>query len=353
MNQCYLHANFRWLAIHVLPKKEVAAGSAYLAISLSAHGLSYLLDAHLAQNPYVHPGAPLFDYSVLTMYSDRDTPLDQRNAAGWTALQMSAPFGFPVISAFLLRKGASIELPGFIARSPLATATRHNQLHVASFLLSQGARLESRDVHGRTPLLSASRHGKLDVVQLLVNAGADLQAQDSWRNTALTLAAFHGRHETEFILKRGALVDSSDRTRRTPIMDAASNGYSSIVSLLLAHGADTELVDDDGKIAATIAEEQGYGTIAQILPQSALSSSRLKTASVQRPGDQQHKAEHTITSVIQIQQVRLFTGPWRQQTWLTQSCRPLALRPARFRAYKSLWLTHTAGISTVLLPKMN
>ncbi|TFL02475.1 ankyrin repeat-containing domain protein [Pterulicium gracile] len=283
MNQCYLHANFRWLAIHVLPKKEVAAGSAYLAISLSAHGLSYLLDAHLAQNP--------------------DTPLDQRNAAGWTALQMSAPFGFPVISAFLLRKGASIELPGFIARSPLATATRHNQLHVASFLLSQGARLESRDVHGRTPLLSASRHGKLDVVQLLVNAGADLQAQDSWRNTALTLAAFHGRHETEFILKRGALVDSSDRTRRTPIMDAASNGYSSIVSLLLAHGADTELVDDDGKIAATIAEEQGYGTIAQILPQSALSSSRLKTASVQRPGDQQHKAEHTITSVIQIQQL--------------------------------------------------
>ena len=59
-----------------------------------------------------------------------------------------------------------------------------------------------------------------------------------------------------------------DNEGRTALMYAASNGTDDVVTLLLEAGADTSAVDKYGRTALSIAEAQGWRTIASALRRS-------------------------------------------------------------------------------------
>ena len=48
-------------------------------------------------------------------------------------------------------------------------------------------------------------------------------------------------------------------------MIAANQGHTSIVRLLLSHGADAQVRDPNGQTALTIATRKGYTAIAELL----------------------------------------------------------------------------------------
>ena len=52
-------------------------------------------------------------------------------------------------------------------------------------------------------------------------------------------------------------------TKATPLMAAARDGYTAIVSLLLAAGADYAQVDEFGRTPDSVAEEKGFSETAQ------------------------------------------------------------------------------------------
>lgn len=71
-----------------------------------------------------------------------------------------------------------------------------------AFLLERGAEVDLRDSDGRTALIYATRCGDLETVQLLVNAGAFIKMRDGFHKTAQLYAAEGGHREILIYLGR-------------------------------------------------------------------------------------------------------------------------------------------------------
>src|SRR5690606_11792300 len=167
--------------------------------------------------------------------------------------------------------------------TPLLYASRDGLTDMARVLVDAGADLELAEANGIRPLLMSLLNGQLDVARLLVEAGADRNADDFWGRTPLLAAVEHRNLDMnnrdqddpkdngidrapyyDFIadlLGRG--VDVNARTRELPpqrrflyslgdvswvdftgqtaFLRAALSGDTSVMRLLLEHGADPNI----------------------------------------------------------------------------------------------------------------
>ncbi len=137
----------------------------------------------------------------------------------------------------------------YVDSTPLLNAIEFNHLDLVKFLLNKGADPNIKVSDGYTCLLSAvENEGKdsLLILDELLQAGADIHAEGINGWTALHLAAARGKAEmAASLIAAGA--DVNRRTKidgtETPLMEAAYCGHSSIVRLLLEHGADPLMQD--------------------------------------------------------------------------------------------------------------
>jgi ankyrin repeat protein len=127
---------------------------------------------------------------------------------------------------------------------------------------------------GLTLLGFAAHFGKKEVVKLLLENGADVNAishsQVSYipSNTALH-AAIAGERSLEVIqllLAHRANTTIMDSNGHTSLHVAAFHMNSTqIVGLLLKHGADVNAKSDDGVYAIDLAREQGHTAVIDVL----------------------------------------------------------------------------------------
>ncbi len=115
---------------------------------------------------------------------------------------------------------------------------------------------------GATPLLRAARAVDLEAIERLVAAGAlvDLPQRDGITPLMAAVGAGAGSVDTrgkfrteldavataEALLDAGAAIDVRDARGRTAVHHAAAIGYTDVVALLAASGADLEAQDADG-----------------------------------------------------------------------------------------------------------
>ncbi|KAI0281936.1 ankyrin repeat protein, partial [Russula aff. rugulosa BPL654] len=95
--------------------------------------------------------------------------------------------------------------------------------------------------YGNTPLHSAACRD-LEMVEVLLEYGVDVNAQNSYCRTPLSFAAGAGR--------RSKYTDSSGFT---PLHDASEDGNIEIARVLLEHGANVEVKDNEGRTPLDIA----------------------------------------------------------------------------------------------------
>lgn len=99
-------------------------------------------------------------------------------------------------------------------------------------------------------------YGALDVVKALLGQGVDVSEEDDAGMAALHYACQPGVADyamVEALLSAGANANQQDTNGCTPLHYAASTGLSSVVALLLLHGAEAALVDGAGACAAASA----------------------------------------------------------------------------------------------------
>ena len=181
------------------------------------------------------------------------------------------------VARLLLQAGAPVDGEPGDTETPLMTAASYGDAEVARALIEAGADLEARaaedagGVPGGTALLHAAVFGMTDVVDVLVAAGAqahgieeaaaagDLgdwldEAPPDARLRALVMAADHQRLDViDELIAAGTPVDATDPAfGGQPLRTAAWNGRPASVRRLLAHGADPELRDDQGRTSLAL-----------------------------------------------------------------------------------------------------
>ncbi len=217
----------------------------------------------------VHAGATR--NRLVTALIDRGAALDLANNAGNTALHVLAARrrddGAAELLTLLAARGAALELRNRKAQTPLIAAVREGSEAAVAALIQAGADVDARRARG-TPMLGSliacdpDRLAKLD---LLLNADADTALHSD--SGPLPLAqAFYGKayldclEPAERLLEAGADPNLRDGNGRGAIHGLAvwdGKDPRTALELLLRHGADIELKDQQGMTALLLAARNG------------------------------------------------------------------------------------------------
>ena len=183
----------------------------------------------------------------LIVYTHGEEVLDEK-IEDWTHLHCAVSYGRTKMAEYLISKYADVN---------------------ATCMLSNG-------IKGVTPLHMAAYGGHDKMIALLLAHGADVNAKESVGDTPLHIAAEHGHTEcVKVLLAHGARTDvvclymAIGVHNWTPLHNAAEGGHREIVELLLAAGADPQAVLSNGKTPGDVAEDEGFGELAEFLRAAA------------------------------------------------------------------------------------
>ncbi|KAF8496145.1 ankyrin repeat-containing domain protein [Russula emetica] len=175
-------------------------------------------------------------------------------------LYHAAMFGLRDLAEHLITEHPEhVNARGGQHQTPMHAAADAGHANITSLLIEHGADMEARSnsINGGTPLNRVAWDGRLEVGQYLLDRGADINSRDSNLHTPLIHAVMVGRVEfARMLLERGAEIDARNAYGRTAPYFAAVRGYTQAVRLLLEHGADVNMGDDEGKTASQLATQQ-------------------------------------------------------------------------------------------------
>jgi ankyrin repeat protein len=199
-----------------------------------------------------------------------------RDKNGQMPLHLASHHKLPSIVALLLQICADVDAQDNDAMTPLLLALQDpynisgddSQItKITQLLLEHGASVHVRNKDGQMPLHLASQHGVSRVVKLLLEFGADVDARDNGNITPLhfavlssPLGAFRcGSHVSESNISVVSTPDNSPS--RTPTLWSIVE----TIKLLLRHGANLQMQNDEGETPLQVALSRGGQRIIDVL----------------------------------------------------------------------------------------
>jgi len=138
----------------------------------------------------------------------------QETWGGTTALMWSVSEKHPEVTKVLIERGADVN-----ARSYYVPSASGRGFEGTTPIAQKPAKEFEEFASGwLTPLMFAARENDLESARVLVKAGADINAQSGDGKDALSLAFFDGSYDVaEFLIDSGANVNQKDAQRFTPL----------------------------------------------------------------------------------------------------------------------------------------
>jgi ankyrin repeat protein len=205
---------------------------------------------------------------------------------GTTALHRAIYAGDAAEARRLIAAGADPHAANLFGATPMMLAAARGDAELIRVLLDAGVDANSPNAEGQTALMVVARTGNVEAAKRLIRHGANVQARENWGGqTALMWAAAQGQPEMiRLLLKHGARVDERSAVRDwqrrvtaegrpkdmnrgglTPLLFAAREGCIACLKVLLAKGADINLMDPDGATALLMAELNYHWDTAKFL----------------------------------------------------------------------------------------
>jgi len=187
-------------------------------ISEAIVGSAFWLVSHVSGNAKTEP--PLIeaiensDVKKVQRLVSSSSNLNERNSAGFPALEIAAGAGDAKIVKLLLDAGADVNARSTtLSDTALASAAQLGNPETVRLLVQAGADIEARDGSGWTPLFNAALSRNSEIVQMLLTAGADVNARTSAGWTALKEAQMRGYEDIVQQLKSAGAIDFPDGKR--------------------------------------------------------------------------------------------------------------------------------------------
>ena len=139
---------------------------------------------------------------------------------------------------------------------------------IQEILKAAPTRVSEHAPDGFTPVALAAFFGQPLAVKALIAAGADVNAaaKNPLKVQALHAAVAGRKLEVvKAVLDAGADPNAQQQAGFRPMHEAGTNANRALAELLLAHGADPALTNDDGKSAIDFAREKGHAEFADWL----------------------------------------------------------------------------------------
>ncbi|NWI55566.1 ASB10 protein, partial [Calyptomena viridis] len=178
---------------------------------------------------------------------------------GKTALHEACAAASTGCVRLLLSSGADPEAVSEDGYRPLHLCKSPDSIECARQLLQHGASANSRtEEENDTALHVAARHGLAEHVQLLLHHGAELEAENEEGQTPLNAACaqHHQPQDMEryyqvcqLLVESGANINAADRDRQHPLHLACKNANAQVTELLLARGANVNVMNYGGNTA--------------------------------------------------------------------------------------------------------
>ena len=153
-------------------------------------------------------------------------------------------------------------------RTLLTRASFGAHIRFVKYLVDDlGADVDLADKDQITPLMEAAASENIPVVKYFMEKNADVNTTNKLGADALTIALASGDPElATILLKNGANANLKwNKKGLTHLMNAARNGHSAVVSVLIAHQARINDQDDLGNTALHYAAAQGFKEIVNEL----------------------------------------------------------------------------------------
>ena len=198
-------------------------------------------------------------HAVAELLLEAGADADATDFQGDTALHAAAEGGFPRLVNMLIAKGANVNAKG--ASPAILRAAGNGNVEIVGMLLDAGADIRTHDDNGDRPLHRAARRKAADAartVEFLLRRGAEVDMSNRKGETELIhcLRTSGSRNEGEnevavvrVLLEHGANVNERDNTLSTPLHYGVHFKPSEITKLLLEHGADPGIKNRKGETA--------------------------------------------------------------------------------------------------------
>ncbi|KAK4060935.1 hypothetical protein Trihar35433_9860 [Trichoderma harzianum] len=193
--------------------------------------------------------------------------LDEVSYLGETAIAAACENGNQAISQALIDAGANIKLARYNGETPLHSAAHGEHLNLVTLLLENGADSSAGNKSSETPLHYAAHSGHAGIAKLLLQYGANCLIQNSEGVIPLHQAVSRGNLDVaQLLISQDAdQKNIRDTSSQTPLHTAAIGGQAKTLQLLLDHGVDISVVDEDGCTPLISASFFGFTEVVRIL----------------------------------------------------------------------------------------
>jgi len=168
--------------------------------------------------------------------------LNIRDSYGMTPLHYASAKSIEVV-AYLVGKGADVNIPSNDETTPLYTAARFWQTKIVQYLLEHNANVNARSLGG-APIHQAAYRPSTDMVVIFLAYKADLSITDTFGQTPIHIAASYDADSVLIMLiTAGGNINTKDKEGNTPLhsslkfYDYDSTGISKSALILIKNSA--------------------------------------------------------------------------------------------------------------------
>lgn len=148
-------------------------------------------------------------------------------------------------------------------RLAMILALKHDNVDLVKFLLNSGISPRMKIIttgEKRYPLHYAALKGSREMTYLLITKGANVRVKG-----VLIDAIIGGNPEVVQILLQAGTDPNQNSGYRSPLMWAVKKRNTTIVNMLLEHGADINFINSQDLTALDVVRDRKYGEIVQLL----------------------------------------------------------------------------------------